>query len=547
MQHLMKTILFLLLLQAVVAAPSYGFGLSASTTVASTTANYIFGISLTGDPSNIINIQSGASSTIQFPSDYTGRLTSGAATCTVLSWGDPFATILPTPTCSISGTSVTITNLFTSAYTINYSFDFAIQVSSIKNPMASGQTGSFYYYLYASAGTIIITATGVGISTSTMTCSVAPTPTAVNSNGSLSVQFLTPEFQTTSTIQIDFGRYWPEANPKTLVIMPTPSSVTCSPGTNAGTSISCSFSSIGTSTYSGTVSSIVSSNLASTAVTFSFGSVLTPPTTKAQGSFLIIAKEGSKTMSQCTASVNGMTPGSLTSGALSAVTTIVNTATDLSVSFVVNVNVVSSDVVQVTFPSGIPTATISQVYLPALGTFVAPTISGQVVNVTGAVCASGATLTLTFGQITNPSSELATGTFGAKTFRGGFQMDGLSGSITYSATRASISSATLSASSLQIGTSATYTVQFTLGQPLNSASAIVVGLPTSFQGKVGGCSPSPCSVSTSSVTFTSPSSTTPGSSLSLSLTSVTNPLSIGPTTSLTLSTLFTSTQPTSIV
>ena len=133
--------------------------------------------------------------------------------------------------------------------------------------------------------------------------------------------------------------------------MPNIASVACTPGANAAGSISCSFSNSGTSSYTGTVTSIVSSNLLSTAITFSFGSLMTPPTTKTQGSLLIIAREGTKTMSQCTASVSGMTAGSLTSGALSAVTTTVNAATQISVSFVVNVNVVNSDVVRVTFPA----------------------------------------------------------------------------------------------------------------------------------------------------------------------------------------------------
>jgi hypothetical protein len=125
-------------------------------------------------------------------------------------------------------------------------------------------------------------------------------------------------------------------------------------------------------------------------------------------------------------------------------------------------------------------------------------------------------------------------------------MDALSTSLTYSATRAPISSASMSASSLQIGTSASYTITFTLGQPLTASSAIVIALPVSYQGKVGGCSPSPCSVTSSQVTYTSVATTT-GTSVTLTLTSVTNPLSIGTTNSLTLYTLYSSSQPTSIV
>lgn len=125
-------------------------------------------------------------------------------------------------------------------------------------------------------------------------------------------------------------------------------------------------------------------------------------------------------------------------------------------------------------------------------------------------------------------------------------MDILSAALTYSATRASIISATLSASNLQIGVTTTYNLQFSIGQPLTANGAVVVGLPTVYQGKVGGCSPSPCSVGFSAVTFTSVA-TTVGSAISLSLTNVVNPLTIGSTTSLILYTLYSSSQPTSFV
>jgi len=125
-------------------------------------------------------------------------------------------------------------------------------------------------------------------------------------------------------------------------------------------------------------------------------------------------------------------------------------------------------------------------------------------------------------------------------------MDVLSGFLTYSATRSAISSASLSASPLQIGVSSTYTILFTLGQPLTASSAIVVGLPVDYQGRVGGCSPSPCTVSSSNVIFTNVP-TTVSTAITLTLTSVTNPLTIGTTNSLTLYTLYSSSQATSIV
>jgi hypothetical protein len=125
-------------------------------------------------------------------------------------------------------------------------------------------------------------------------------------------------------------------------------------------------------------------------------------------------------------------------------------------------------------------------------------------------------------------------------------MDTLTTSLTYSATRASLVGAYLSASNLQLGVTTTYTLQFTLGQPLASDSAVVVGLPPSYQAKVAGCSPAPCSVLTATVTFTSVP-TSVGSVVVLTLTGVVNPTSIGSTPSLTLYTLFKAASPTSFV
>ncbi len=238
----MKSILItLLLIIQTYNDPTYGFGLNTDSSTASATTTYTFGISLTADPANIIDIQSGASSSIYFPTDYTGRIPSGTVSCSLSGWGDPFASTMPTPSCSASGTIVTITNLFTQAYSLNYQFDFTLSINNIVNPLASGVTGNFFYYLYLSSGTVIITGTGIGISTSTMSCSISTTPTSVNENGYLNIQFLTPEFTTSSTIQINFNFYWPEANPKSTTIIPAVSNITCSPLVNAASSIACNF------------------------------------------------------------------------------------------------------------------------------------------------------------------------------------------------------------------------------------------------------------------------------------------------------------------
>lgn len=80
-----------------------------------------------------------------------------------------------------------------------------------------------------------------------------------------------------------------------------------------------------------------------------------------------------------------------------------------------------------------------------------------------------------------------------------------------------------------------------------SNSALVVSLPVSFQGKVGSCSPSPCTTSTTLVIYTSLSGTSIGSILTVNLLNVVNPYTLGLTTSLTIYTLYDSSVPTSIV
>ena len=125
-------------------------------------------------------------------------------------------------------------------------------------------------------------------------------------------------------------------------------------------------------------------------------------------------------------------------------------------------------------------------------------------------------------------------------------MDELSVPFTFTATRTSINSASLGANNLQIGVITNYSLQFVIGQPLTSSSAIVVQLPTMYQGQVGGCSPFQCTVTTTKITFTNVA-TAVGSLVNLTLLNVTNPLQIGPTTSLTLYTLYSSSQATSYV
>jgi hypothetical protein len=171
--------------------------------------------------------------------------------------------------------------------------------------------------------------------------------------------------------------------------------------------------------------------------------------------------------------------------------------------------------------------------------------SFQILNLTNAQIQAGQTVTLVFSNIKNPTSEYPTSTFNISTSRDNYYMDILTTSFTYIANRATITSTSIGATNSQIGASSTYTVQFVLGQPLTSTSAVVVGLPSMFQGLIAGCSPN-CTVTTTRITFTNVS-TSVGSLISLTLSNVVNPVQIGTTSSLTLYTLYNANQPSSYV
>lgn len=125
-------------------------------------------------------------------------------------------------------------------------------------------------------------------------------------------------------------------------------------------------------------------------------------------------------------------------------------------------------------------------------------------------------------------------------------MDRYTSTLTYTASKATLVGVFLTASNLQIGVTTTYTLQFTIGQPLTANSAAVIALPPSYQGKVGGCSPSPCTLTSTSITYTS-IATSIGSVVVLTMTGVVNPTSIGVTPSLTLYTLYNTGYPSSYV
>ncbi len=86
-----------------------------------------------------INIPSGTSVQILFPSQYLEVLDAGTYSCTVTGW--PAGAALPTPTCAATGLVVTVSGLFASTLIYPGSMlTYQIVVNGVNNPLNSGTT-----------------------------------------------------------------------------------------------------------------------------------------------------------------------------------------------------------------------------------------------------------------------------------------------------------------------------------------------------------------------------------------------------------------------
>jgi hypothetical protein len=123
-----------------------------------------------------------------------------------------------------------------------------------------------------------------------MSCAVSTLPAYTGqSNGKMLVQFTAPEFLTTSTLKINFDIYWPKAKNNPQAIISDVSNVICLAVANASNSITCDWVIVSVSYFVGVIKNLVSNNLTATTVIFSFGNIITPPTTMTQGSIKIYA------------------------------------------------------------------------------------------------------------------------------------------------------------------------------------------------------------------------------------------------------------------
>ena len=112
---MMKSLIYILFVFLVQIHSQGGFGITPNSYKASDTTTYTIIITM-GNSTHSVNVQSGASSALVLPVDYAGRLVSSNIPCTITGW-ETLPT--PSPTCSLSGSSIYIENLFTISYSFN--------------------------------------------------------------------------------------------------------------------------------------------------------------------------------------------------------------------------------------------------------------------------------------------------------------------------------------------------------------------------------------------------------------------------------------------
>lgn len=148
--------------------------------------DYQFGLLIYSDTT----FQIGSSIVITFPSQYQNRLATGNYICNIDNWVS--TSPQPTPVCTITGVTLTMSNLFPATTTLTDFFFF--HVANIMNPFSTQPTDNFQLSMALDGGSTVIINGGSGIimSITTMTCSVTTSPTAANQNGLFKVSFNAP-------------------------------------------------------------------------------------------------------------------------------------------------------------------------------------------------------------------------------------------------------------------------------------------------------------------------------------------------------------------
>lgn len=175
----------------------------------------------------------------------------------------------------------------------------------------------------------------------------------------------------------------------------------------------------GGSNYAITASNIVNTNFVASTIVFSIATILSPPTTMPQGTFLLNSLYNNSLMSTCTGIPVVSTAGSITIGSYSSSNITVNAAGVGTLTFTINVNLAMNDVIIVQFPSTMSLSNLTSVNINGQAASTPLSISSQniTLTLTGSTIFAGSTITLEFTNIINPPNELTTSAFQVVTYR----------------------------------------------------------------------------------------------------------------------------------
>lgn len=178
-------------------------------------------------------------------------------------------------------------------------------------------------------------------------------------------------------------------------------------------------------------------------------------------------------------------------------------------------------------------------------------------KISGATVVAGNTLQLQLYNVKNPSSEIVTSSFNINLQRNSYYMEQLntiSTPLQFKAHR-NIMAATLLLTNAEVGNIANYTFNIVLYDDISSSGngAITIYFPAAYATSVTGsthCVPACLSLSSTKAVFAAtsfPSLSPTSLSVTIKINNITNPLTIGITTSFTINTLLYQSDSTSIV
>lgn len=301
-------------------------------------------------------------------------------------------------------------------------------------------------------------------------------------------------------------------------------------------------------------------NLISTSGTSTFSFTVspfnTPPTTEPQGSFsLQTGSNGGKTIDGCTGvKLTTVTTGQLTSPSFVMANTLINTVAQGNLTFKLATAIFISDTIEIKFPGEMSLSITGIIMASGNRAVQSYSVVGSVLSLvigTGTqLFLANTVITLLISSVGNPPSTATTGIFSISTKRSNYGIDSLVQSLTYTAT-SGVLSASLSASVLEIGATSVYTLQVTFTNKVTSAGVLYITFPNVFTMASGTFSctsnasiSTTCNYASSSRTMTvtsiSTSGVNSGTTVSLTINGITNPISVGSFQSLSLASTYNS-------